>query len=144
MQHFTKDRDGRIWEEVGVIGVDAGLCWIGDPCYCVTPDAGSHPADSWHAFCAKLETEEKRLRQTGRTGQLAVQWHYPLGHPGLGVSVPTGWGDGVYPVLTRWSDEGRIAEVRVVFIDEAGDFDDFADRVQRGDFHLAKPTVPSS
>ncbi len=21
------------WEKIGQIGVDAGLCWIGDPCY---------------------------------------------------------------------------------------------------------------
>lgn len=25
------------WTQVGVIGVDSGLCWVGDPCYCVTP-----------------------------------------------------------------------------------------------------------
>ena len=38
------------WEEVGLIGVDAGLCWLGDPCYCVTPDADNHPTQTWIEF----------------------------------------------------------------------------------------------
>jgi len=41
--------------------------------------------------------------------------NYALGHPGLGVVVSTGYGDGEYPVEVRRNEDGRIAEVRVRF-----------------------------
>ncbi len=92
------------FEQVGVIGVDAGLCWIGDPCYCVTPDANSHPAPTWSKFCALLGDDDVH------------QWNYaPLGHAGLGVSVSTGYGDGEYPVYVV-RRAGRIAGVFVDFM----------------------------
>jgi len=100
------------WELVGHIGVDAGLCWIGDPCYCVTPDVDEHPANTWDEFCNKLQKIEKRG---------VAQWNYKLGHRGLGVSVSTGYGDGVYPVYIKRGDEGRIAEVKVMFMNDEGD-----------------------
>ena len=93
------------WIKVGVIGVDAGLCWIGDPCYCVTPDAHHHPAKSWKEFCRKLGDGETK------------QWNYIKGHPGLGVSVHTGYGDGEYDVYVKKQADGRIKEAKVVFID---------------------------
>lgn len=96
------------WKKVGVIGVDAGLCWIGDPCYCVTPDANQHPAETWLDFCHKLDFSE---------GEMTKQWNYKLGHPGLGVSVSTGYGDGTYDVEARFETaSGRCAGVRVKFI----------------------------
>jgi len=95
------------WERVGEIGVDAGLCWIGDPCYCVTPDANEHPTETWEDFCAQLEAFQKNG---------VKQWHYRAGHPGLGVTVHTGDGDGCYPVYVRRASDGRIAEVKVVFL----------------------------
>lgn len=105
------------YEEVGTIGVDAGLCWIGDPCYVLhQEDSPKDLGKDWGAFCDKLG-----LRGQERTG--AVQFHYDLGHAGLGVCVDTGWGDGVYPVCIRRTKSGRIAEVRVVFI-EPGDEDE--------------------
>lgn len=91
------------WEQVGEIGVDAGLCWIGDPCYCVTPDATEHPAKTWAEFCQKLGNEDTK------------QWNYKLGHAGLGVSVQTGYGDGTYPVFVKKNKEGRVMEAKVVF-----------------------------
>ena len=97
------------WEKAGVIGVDAGLCWVGDPCYCVTPDLDEHPAKTWAEFCDLLDKREK--------GGVA-QWPYRRGHPGLGVTVSTGDGDGVYPVYVKRAAGGRVAEVRVVFIGE--------------------------
>lgn len=104
---FANDEQ-KFWQHAGDIGVDAGLCWIGDPCYCVTPDSNNHPAETWSAFCDKI-----------RDMTHAQQFNYKLGHPGLGVCVSTGWGDGHYPVYIRLNDEGRVAEARVVFIDES-------------------------
>lgn len=95
------------WEKAGVIGVDAGLCWIGDPCYVFGDDA-SHQIVSWEEFCEKLKSKEK---------DGVAQWQYDLGHDGLGVSVSTGYGDGAYPVYVRRNSEGRIAEAKVVFIE---------------------------
>lgn len=95
-------------EEVGLIGVDAGVCWVGDPCYIL--HAEKAPADigkNWGEFCDKLE-------EKGRP----AQFNYDMGHAGLGVVVSTGYGDGSYPVYVRRNSEGRIAEVRVVFIEE--------------------------
>lgn len=91
------------WEKAGVIGVDAGLCWIGDPCYCVTPDANEHPAKTWDEFCDKLGSKDVK------------QWDYARGHPGLGVSMQSGYGDGPYNVYIRRNREGRIAAAMVVF-----------------------------
>jgi len=97
------------WEQVGEIGVDAGLCWIGDPCYCVTPDATEHPAPTWSEFCDKLfKGEDSQTKQ----------WNHKLGHTGLGVSIETGYGDGTYPVYVKRNYEGRITEAKVVFIGE--------------------------
>lgn len=95
------------WEKAGEIGVDAGLCWIGDPCYCVTPDGNEHPAKTWDEFCDSLQ----KVEENG-----VAQWNYKMGHKGLGVSVSTGFGDGVYPVYVKRNSEGRIKEAKVVFI----------------------------
>lgn len=102
----------KTWEQVGVIGVDAGLCWIGDPCYCVTPDASEHPAKTWGEFCTALAAKEEKSGDNR-----VAQWNTKRGQAGLGVTVDTG-GDGVYPVSVRRNKEGRIIEARVVFIED--------------------------
>jgi len=110
-QSMTKRKRKGRWEKAGDIGVDAGLCWVGDPCYCVTPDATDHPAKTWNEFCAKL-------RSDGMEKDGVAQWNYAKGHPGLGVSVHAGYGDGFYPVYVRRAANGRIAEMRVTFIEQ--------------------------
>jgi len=92
------------WEQVGVCAVDSGMIWIGDPAYCVTPDADSHPAATWMEFCDQVE---------GMDG--AKQFNFKLGQPGLGVCVYSGYGDGIYPVYVRRDANGRVKEARIVF-----------------------------
>ena len=104
------------WQKVGVIGVDAGLCWVGDPCYCVTPDADSHPAKSWPEFCEALDKHE----QQDDVPEGVKQWNYQHGSPGLGVSVQTGYGDGEYPVYVQY-EGGRVARVMVDFMQDEED-----------------------
>jgi len=94
------------WEKAGVVGVDAGMLWLGDPCYCVTPDANNHPAKTWKEFCEKVGNKD------------VIQFNYAIGRPGLGVVVHTGNGDGEYDVFIKKSKNGRIAEVKTVFINE--------------------------
>ena len=97
-----------ITKRIGEIGVDAGLCWIGDPCYVlhkVQPPRGI--GKDWDEFCELLDN-----------GQYPTckQINYDLGHPGLGVVVTTGYGDGVYPVYAQFNDEGLVAKLWVEFI----------------------------
>lgn len=101
-------------EKVGVIGVDAGLCWLGDPCYILHRKEGREYkaiGKSWHEFCDTLHQNSSG----------ATQYNYDAGHPGLGVVVSTGLGDGQYDVLVRKTKGGRIAEVKVVFIEKVED-----------------------
>jgi hypothetical protein len=102
---MSKPVEGK-WTQIGEIGVDAGLCWIGDPCYILHRE-GNNPESigkNWDEFCALL----------GKPYPTAKQFCYDAGHPGLGVCVSTGYGDGVYPVEVKHKD-GRIKEVRVKF-----------------------------
>ena len=94
---------------IGEIGVDAGLCWIGDPCYIL--HALPKPkaiGNDWEQFCDLLHNDDQY--------PTCKQFNYDLGHPGLGVVVSTGYGDGTYPVYAEFSDDGRIASVCVEFI----------------------------
>ena len=87
---------------LGHIGVDAGLCWIGDPCYVLPDDASTNPGHSWPEFCKALEKHDKPGEPT------AHNFH------GIGVCVGTGYGDGSYPVTATIKD-GRVMSVTVTF-----------------------------
>ena len=98
---------------VGNIGIDAGLCWIGDPCYVLPDDAWERDqVKDWSKFCSEL----------GEDSPTAKSFNYKLGHEGLGVCVSTGCGDGVYPVYATISDlpdwGKRIKSVTIVFIED--------------------------
>lgn len=97
------------WEKVGEVGVDAGMVWIGDPCYIASKDA-SHVFPSWKKFCAELFKGDPNCNNDTK------QWNYKMGHAGLGVSVSSGYGDGTYDVFVKRSRDGRVAEAKVVFI----------------------------
>jgi hypothetical protein len=102
---MTYKKDGRVL--VGHIGVDAGLCWIGDPCYILHKDKGDKPAaigKDWGDFCDTLGKDYPTLKS----------YNYDMGHEGLGVCVSTGYGDGCYPVFATIKN-GRVAKVTVDF-----------------------------
>lgn len=91
------------WTKVGEIGVDAGLCWLGDPCYVLhKDDLPETLGGTWFEFVQKLDGDVTRF-------------DYTPGNPGLGVAVQTGYGDGVYPVYVKRNREGRVACVMVRF-----------------------------
>jgi len=85
-------------EVVGHIGIDAGLCWIGDPCYVLGDDA-SFRVRSWDKFCSKLGKDYPQIAQ-------------PIGD-GIGFAISTGIGDGYYPVTVETVDLGKSWGKRV-------------------------------
>ena len=95
--------------EVGIIGVDSAMCWIGDPCYVLPDGQKNNPGRDWDAFCKAMFTDA-----TSREG-------IRLFERGIGVCVMTPHGDGGYPVSATIKD-GRITSVTVQF--EPDDDDD--------------------
>ena len=91
-------------EHVGHIAVDAGLCWVGDPCYALPDDRSQTVGGDWSEFCNQMRGRDHR------------SFEGISGHEGVGVCVETGWGDGFYPVHITRSADGRIASVTVTFI----------------------------
>jgi len=95
---------------IGNIGVDAGLCWIGDPCYVLHKTGKDKPkaiGRDWEGFCDIISDMKG-----------SKSFNFDLGHEGLGVCVSTGFGDGCYPVKAIVEDHGDMG-VRVmgVFVD---------------------------
>ena len=104
-------------EKVSSIGVDAGIVWLGDPCYILHRDDPSEqdafPPDigsSWGDFCDRIS--ERGIYRTG-----VAEFSHDAGYPGMGVCVTTAYGDGEYPVYVKRNRFGLIAEVRIVFAD---------------------------
>lgn len=98
--------------QIGVIGVDAGLCFIGDPCYVLHTPPPAAIGNSWDEFC--------RMLDSSRTGQL----NFDAGQAGLGVVVRTGIGDGLYPVFATLDEEGLVSSVTIKFLDDDEDDDE--------------------
>lgn len=91
------------WEEIGSVYVDAGIVMIGDPCYTLSDNA-SHRNDiakSWDKFCKAIKDDLSE----------------PFG-PGTAIVIPSGYGDGEYPVYVKKDSVGRIMKVMVDFGDE--------------------------
>jgi len=94
---------------VGMIGVDAGLCWIGDPCYIHHDKNPKEWGKDWGEFCANLHKKESR------PGPTLAQFNYDKGHAGLGVCVSTGLGDRAYDVHAEVNGK-RIVSATVTFM----------------------------
>lgn len=88
------------WEKIGTVGVDAGMIWVGDPCYVLGRDS-SHGPKNWQEFCSKTDAHQ--------------DYSEPLGK-GIGFAISSGYGDGSYAVYIRRSRESRVSAVKVVFI----------------------------
>ena len=96
--------------QVGYVGVDAGLCWIGDPCYILPDDRTENVGRDWSKFCDDMD------------GELHKSFNYNRGHQGVGCCVQTGWGDGSYPVFATINEDGRITKAEIIFIDDEEEF----------------------
>lgn len=105
------------WQKVGTVGVDAGMIWIGDPCY-IVQNEGERERDigvNWQEFCGRCEDR-------GIDGAMAAaQFNFDDGdggHAGLGVCMRSGPGDGYYDVFVRKAADGRMLEAKIVFEEE--------------------------
>lgn len=98
-------------EQVGEIYVDTGECWIGDPCHLFDDEEGkadtARLGENWQAFC--------------RTMEQAADTHGVISFDGMGIVIPTGMGDGIYPVFATFNKDGRVTEVIVQFLNEDED-----------------------
>jgi len=92
---------------IGHIGVDAGIVWIGDPCYILHIDnLSSTVGKDWGEFCALLGNNPTK------------SFNYEMGHEGLGVCTSTKYGDGVYSVIGFFEEgSNRPSCVMVDFAD---------------------------
>lgn len=94
-------------EKAGVIGVDAGLCWIGDPCYILHKSPEDFPTEqlgsNWSEFCKIVFAAGVNENGTAQMGAC------------LGVVTSTGYGDGTYPVYVQRNKDGRIVKIVVDF-----------------------------
>lgn len=110
--------DKNEWTLVGHIGVDAGLCWIGDPCYILHKNPAELPeslGEDWSGFCEEL----------GEEYPTAKSFNYTKGYEGLGVVVSTGLGDGFYPVYAKIENLDRLGKsVTAIYVDFLGDQED--------------------
>jgi hypothetical protein len=91
---------------IGNIGVDAGMCWLGDPCYIFHKEKDEVPeiGKSWENFCDIIEKSNFYKTRT-------IEFNN-----GLGVLTSTGVGDGVYPVYAIKYNR----EIAGVFVDFYG------------------------
>jgi hypothetical protein len=108
------------WKLVGNFAVDAGIVWIGDPCYIIHPDEPPKSiGKNWTEFCNKLGDDYPTKKTFG----------FDKGHEGLGVCLSTGWGDGFYPVYARILN-GRIMQIFINFdeTDEENIYDEDIER----------------
>jgi hypothetical protein len=101
------------WEKIADIGVDAGMVWVGDPAYSMTPDTPYVIASDWDGFV-------KNVFERPFEGQGFARFEKADDWGDVGVAVMSGMGDGVYPLYVRRDPTtGRVAELRLVFIEES-------------------------
>jgi len=90
-------------KQIGVVGVDAGVLMVGDPCY-FWPNGDQKSAaveslETWGEVCA--------LMQGGPGKDSGIQLNFARGHAGLGVIVETTCGDGCFPVYLETGHRGE-------------------------------------
>lgn len=114
MKNRLRDLEARV---IGQIGVDAGIVWVGDPCYIMHRDDGKLPStvgESWSEFCDTLAGD-----------QFIKSFPYEGGHEGLGVCTSTMYGDGFYRVIGFFERGSKRPSCVVVDFDDVfGDTED--------------------
>jgi hypothetical protein len=102
-------------ERAGWIGVDAGIIWVGDPCYLKGALGGKDDQVTWQRFCDRAWAEAEARGDKWGPAE-------PLGQD-LGFWIPSGYGDGRYPVTVEYHD-GRPMRVTIEFFATEDQFQD--------------------
>lgn len=99
--------------QIGTVGVDAGLCYLGDPCYVIGKELGRM---EWGEFLDKMYESDPVNRDNAMHWTVSAPFPNPAaGEFRAGIVVSTGYGDGEYPVFAEINDEGRVMSVTVRF-----------------------------
>jgi len=111
-KHGSPDDSTTEIKKIGEVYVDAGLVYIGDPCY-VWPDEDKAPAliekvGTWQQLCAKLDD---------------LPYPHRYNFDGLGVIATSGMGDGIYPVYAEIENE-TIKRITIDFLLDSDDDDE--------------------
>lgn len=104
MRRMTIERLQRI----GTVGVDAGMLYLGDPCYVIDAPLGRR---AWDQFLKEIGGPEGYLESHAVVeGEAVTGQRFPAG-----LVVVSGGGDGEYPVYAEFDGEGRIARLVIDF-----------------------------
>jgi hypothetical protein len=102
----------RTRKSIGSVGIDAGMLYLGDPCYIkwtalIDGDAG------WSRFLKGIATpgEDYLVDHSQVLGRMPNGRTFPAG-----MVVTTGHGDGEYPVTATFDADGCVCSVTVTFI----------------------------
>lgn len=89
--------------QIGVITVDSGLCWLGDPVYLYN-DAKKSLGVKWEDVLKNTES-------------MTTHKHFDhlQGDPGLGIMVKPWSGNGEYPVYAYFDENEEIIRVTIEF-----------------------------
>lgn len=113
------------WRKAGVVGVDAGVVMITDPCY-VLADAGRKDALAYDRAVSLDQETDSPNGINGRHKRMVAGDLTALELPDTygGFLIPSGYGDGSYPLYVLVSDEGDWGtRIMGVFIDFDGGID---------------------
>ena len=91
--------------------VDSGQLLVVDPCYLLTHGLSEELYDE---IC-KATTNKNLCGPAVNTQMRNTDKQFPLG-----FATSTGYGDGGYKVFVKHNGEGRVAEIKIVFIRETG------------------------
>lgn len=97
------------FREVGSVDVDAGLIWVGAPCYVIRDSDETRPSSlgkDWFGFCDNLF----KGRVDGVTN-----FEHDGGFGGMGLAISTQFGDFTYPVYVEHDDRGRPRRILIDF-----------------------------
>lgn len=86
-------------EEIGFITVDAGIIYVGDPCY----QSEDSDFKNWGNFCDKLSSSRDQ-------GEDVTILNHENG-PGKGIVIGTAFGDGIYPVYLKKDKHGVVSQL---------------------------------
>ena len=91
-------------KKIGIISVDSGTIYIGDPGY-ISSDKRLHDREGWEKFCEEVfDPMDKNKKEFSKENS-----SYPQG-----VVSKTTHGDGVYTVYAHMKNN-KVSEIRIKF-----------------------------